>query len=500
MAEDQDGQQITVAELLKRMGAERPAAEQPAAPEGRRHRRAEDGGRGVSVSELTGEIPRITDDTVLSSRASRRRAREAEEQAAEQATAGAGAGSGTGAPAAPSTSAAVPEAAAGASGKTPETTTRPAAAPPVRPKRDAGKPAAKVSAAPTPKTPPAASTVPTSSAAAPTAPTPPPAIGDAPADTGAKGGLRGLFGRRRKDAEQTEFDAPAVRPDPDARPDSDHQAAPTGGSPKARGLSAGGAAAGASAAGAAASTAAAGKSAATAATGKSASTAATGEPASAPAGADTPPSTSTVVTKKTDTPEPAAPVASVPDTKPADATAPTGGSATWGVPSGSGSTAHHAPGGPTEQAEVAETRSDSDAAAPARAPQSESSQDESLQSGSAQSGSAQPGSAQPRADEYHDFEYSRGGVADERSSATQWLVLVAQVLASAVAGAALFIGFQLLWRDLPWVAMALAVVVIVGLVAMVRVLRRSNDMVSIALAVIVGLGVTCGPLLLRVIT
>ena len=48
--------------------------------------------------------------------------------------------------------------------------------------------------------------------------------------------------------------------------------------------------------------------------------------------------------------------------------------------------------------------------------------------------------------------------------------------------------------------MALAVVVIVGLVAMVRVLRRSNDWVSIALAVIVGLGVTCGPLLLRAIT
>ena len=74
------------------------------------------------------------------------------------------------------------------------------------------------------------------------------------------------------------------------------------------------------------------------------------------------------------------------------------------------------------------------------------------------------------------------------------------MLASAVAGAALFIGFQLLWRDLPWVAFALAIVVTVGLVAMVRVLRRSNDSVSIALAVIVGLGVTCGPLLLRLVS
>lgn len=107
--------------------------------------------------------------------------------------------------------------------------------------------------------------------------------------------------------------------------------------------------------------------------------------------------------------------------------------------------------------------------------------------------------SQPDTD-YRDFEYTPGGPDAERSSASQWLILVAQVLASAVAGAALFIGFQLLWRDLTWVAMALAIVVIVGLVAMVRVLRRSNDRVSIALAVVVGLGVTCGPLLLRAVT
>ncbi|HHU39478.1 MAG TPA: hypothetical protein GXZ45_09400, partial [Propionibacterium sp.] len=81
MAEDQDGQQITVAELLKRMGAE-----QSTASTGRRHRRAAEG--GVSVSELTGEIPRITDDTQLSGRAARRRAREAEEEAADRTASG----------------------------------------------------------------------------------------------------------------------------------------------------------------------------------------------------------------------------------------------------------------------------------------------------------------------------------------------------------------------------------------------------------------------------
>lgn len=107
---------------------------------------------------------------------------------------------------------------------------------------------------------------------------------------------------------------------------------------------------------------------------------------------------------------------------------------------------------------------------------------------------------QPDGSQYQDFEYAPGGADSERSSASQWLILIAQVLGAAVAGAALFIGFQLLWRDLPWIALALAIVVIVGLVAMVRVLRKSNDTVSISLAVIVGLGVTCGPLLLRVIT
>ena len=107
---------------------------------------------------------------------------------------------------------------------------------------------------------------------------------------------------------------------------------------------------------------------------------------------------------------------------------------------------------------------------------------------------------EPDNSQYRDVDDAPGGAEPERSPASQWLILVAQVLASAVAGAALFIGFQLLWRDLPWVAFALAIVVIVGLVAMVRVLRRSNDSVSIALAVIVGLGVTCGPLLLRLVS
>jgi hypothetical protein len=113
---------------------------------------------------------------------------------------------------------------------------------------------------------------------------------------------------------------------------------------------------------------------------------------------------------------------------------------------------------------------------------------------------SQQAPGEPDSSQYRDIDDAPGGAEPERSPASQWLILVAQVLASAVAGAALFIGFQLLWRDLPWVAFALAIVVIVGLVAMVRVLRRSNDSVSIALAVIVGLGVTCGPLLLRLVS
>ena len=565
MAEDSDGQQITVAELLKRMGAE-----QQDAPSGRRRRRADEG--GVSVSELTGEIPRITDDTVLSGRAARRRAREAEEAEAGGQSSSAGEGR------------------AGAAQPGESTTTTPSTPTPSTPQ--SGQPAGPTSqaaagqaptrqgppVAPAPQTPPVASARPSprgasapqsgpaapgtqtpagqgqqaapgaQPAAATTAkmpaqqrPTPPQTPGgqaaragttspQAPAETTApqppatqagsdeasgprdeKRGRRGLFGRKRKgtgpdtDA-ATAKDAGA----PDSRTSAPQSEGPSKGSAAAAGSIAAGGAAGAAAGSASA-------------------------PAEAPSAARAQPAVPAARTVQPGQPvksDQPAPSDKDDVEKATGASAKSGASATgtaadkqaqaWGVPSGSGSTAHRAPEAPADvpaptSADAADSRTgagedtDSDgrpgmlgattaaaaggagvagmtAAALSGGEHSEQPLAEELKTG------------QPETDQYRDFDPSAAHGGPERSGASQWLILIAQVLASAVAGAALFIGFQLLWGDLPWVAFALAVIVIVGLVAMVRVLRRSNDTVSIALAVMVGLGVTCGPLLLRLVT
>ncbi len=81
-----------------------------------------------------------------------------------------------------------------------------------------------------------------------------------------------------------------------------------------------------------------------------------------------------------------------------------------------------------------------------------------------------------------------------RSPVKQWLSLIGQGIVAIVLGALLFKGFERLWDMLPWVALVLAFFVIVGLVAVVRVLRRTDDIVSILLAVVVGGFVTLGPL------
>ena len=50
------------------------------------------------------------------------------------------------------------------------------------------------------------------------------------------------------------------------------------------------------------------------------------------------------------------------------------------------------------------------------------------------------------------------------------------------------------------VALLIPIVGFICLVAIVRVLRRGNDWMSIGLAVVVGIGVTFGPLFLRLFT
>ncbi|QQM23014.1 hypothetical protein I7X09_05735 [Rhodococcus sp. P-2] len=84
--------------------------------------------------------------------------------------------------------------------------------------------------------------------------------------------------------------------------------------------------------------------------------------------------------------------------------------------------------------------------------------------------------------------------AGERSSIREWAVLAGQVVVALIVGGAMFKGFEKLWDMLPWVALVLALIVIVGLVAVVRVLRKTDDITSFVIAVVVGMIVTLGPL------
>jgi hypothetical protein len=105
-----------------------------------------------------------------------------------------------------------------------------------------------------------------------------------------------------------------------------------------------------------------------------------------------------------------------------------------------------------------------------------------------------------------------GGDADEeapvrrRSAQTEekeqaaggpaWAAVIAQWIAGAIGGAALWVGFRFLWRDLPVVALAAAVLVTVGLVVVVRALLRSSDLRTTLFAVLVGLLLTVSPAIL----
>ncbi|NKY46557.1 hypothetical protein HGB45_24600 [Nocardia cerradoensis] len=86
----------------------------------------------------------------------------------------------------------------------------------------------------------------------------------------------------------------------------------------------------------------------------------------------------------------------------------------------------------------------------------------------------------------------RGSVED--LNRRQWMILGGQAVGAAVAGMLLFKGFEQMWDIMPFVALVLAMVVILGLVALVRVLRRTDDILSTVIAVVVGIFVTLGPL------
>ncbi|MGY4100958.1 hypothetical protein ACW2Q0_15580 [Nocardia sp. R16R-3T] len=84
--------------------------------------------------------------------------------------------------------------------------------------------------------------------------------------------------------------------------------------------------------------------------------------------------------------------------------------------------------------------------------------------------------------------------SDYDANRRQWMILGGQSTGAAVAGMLLFKGFERMWEMLPWVALCLAMIVILGLVALVRILRRTDDILSTVIAVVVGIFVTLGPL------
>jgi hypothetical protein len=89
------------------------------------------------------------------------------------------------------------------------------------------------------------------------------------------------------------------------------------------------------------------------------------------------------------------------------------------------------------------------------------------------------------------------GVRPAGSSPGQaWAAVVAQWIAGAIGGAALWVGFRFLWRDLPVVALAAAVLVTVGLVLVVRALMHNDDRRTTLFAVLVGLLLTVSPAIL----
>ncbi|KXO97967.1 hypothetical protein AXK61_20590 [Tsukamurella pseudospumae] len=82
-----------------------------------------------------------------------------------------------------------------------------------------------------------------------------------------------------------------------------------------------------------------------------------------------------------------------------------------------------------------------------------------------------------------------------------WLVLAAEVVLGIAAGAGLFFGFFKLWNwggGMPTIALTvvLAFIVIIGIVTFTHFLRRTTDYLTLGLALLVGLVITFGPLLM----
>ncbi|WP_060721815.1 hypothetical protein [Pseudonocardia sp. EC080625-04] len=108
---------------------------------------------------------------------------------------------------------------------------------------------------------------------------------------------------------------------------------------------------------------------------------------------------------------------------------------------------------------------------------------------------------QPRRRRSRDEAQPPAGLDDAASAGAAgtgqaWAVVIAQWIGGAVAGAGIWVLFRFLWFSFPIVALALAVVLTVGLVLGVRALLRNDDLKTTLFAVLVGLLLTVSPAIL----
>jgi hypothetical protein len=85
---------------------------------------------------------------------------------------------------------------------------------------------------------------------------------------------------------------------------------------------------------------------------------------------------------------------------------------------------------------------------------------------------------------------------DEGRPIREWLMTIVQLVAGAVAGAALWLMFQWLWRSQPMIAAVAGVLVTVVAVLLVRRIWRSSDLRSTVMTLLIGLFVTMSPAVL----
>lgn len=93
-------------------------------------------------------------------------------------------------------------------------------------------------------------------------------------------------------------------------------------------------------------------------------------------------------------------------------------------------------------------------------------------------------------------DFDEEPVEEEHSTANEWFVVLAQLAAGAVAGAALWLVFRWLWRSTPAAAAVVGVLMTVGAVLLVRRIWRSDDLRTTVMTVLIGLFVTMSPAVL----